>query len=529
MNNNILFNNSLVSDSWNKRISCEQLLPVNSPVGITDGVVTLRPISSKVFIFSYEDNAPLIKNKDYTFSIYVNVAEENDSYSQLPEPSWNPDYNDEYYLDQNCYDLDEKETINTSSSTVRTVTNIEDTNTKTKKQVQMALFKGRYFDEKNIITQYNKISEEGKWINLKFNFKITNDSQNTQRISFYIKYTKDKIISLWKPELFCNSGIYDLDHYKNFDFFKMSINLFNEYKNNCVNIFTGIKDKNLTGFFINPSYICTIYDKDLLKQKVIYAQTFPNASIVPLTLIGFDACMNIAIYTIQIQSSYFFMLQENNEIFKTMLMCTINRQYSTTKHQIKPGFINSTLNQLNINDCFYTATFEKSNTTPGQPIISPDGNLIGMVSLFCNNQCLCINAKVLNKICTKITKAYEKNKEQIPLQLNGSCLGINYHYASLTEKNNLKINDREIIIIDKVHAHMPAYNNGLKEGDIILNFSKNNTPVYLAGSFFEYIYTKKPNTTIILQYCKNYNIEEKLTIEINLGSRQDFNLKEDYL
>ena len=95
-----------------------------------------------------------IQNKDYTFSIYINVAPENDSYSVLIEPSWNPDYNEEYYLDQNCYDLDEKETINTSSSTVRTVTDIED-KTKTKnKEVQMALFKGRYFNEKNIITQY---------------------------------------------------------------------------------------------------------------------------------------------------------------------------------------------------------------------------------------------------------------------------------------------------------------------------------------------------------------------------------------
>ena len=528
MNNNILFNNSLVSDSWNKRISCEQLLPINSPVGITDGVITLRPISSKIFIFSYEDNAPLIQNKDYAFSIYVNVEPENDSYSLLIEPSWNPDYNEEYYLDQNCYDLDEKETINTSSSTVRTITDIED-KTKTKnKEVQMALFKGRYFNEKNIITQYNKINEEGTWINLKWNFKITKDSQNNQRISFYIKHTKDKIISLWKPELFCISGIYDIQQYKNFDFFKMPINLFNEYKNNCVNIFTGIKDKNLTGFFIGPSYICSVYERALLKEKVVYAQIFPNASIVALTLIGYDTAMNIAIYTIQTQNPYFFIFQENVEIFKTMLMCTINRQYSTTKHQIKPGFITSLLNQNNINDSFYSTTFEKSNTTPGQPIISPDGNLIGMVSKL-DAQCLCVNVKILNKICTKITKAYEKNKDQIPLELNGSFLGIQYHYASLIEKNNLKISDREVILIDKVYSNSPAYDNGLKEGDIIFNFSKNNTPLYITFSFFEYIYTKKPNSTIVLQYSKNYNIEEKITIEINLGSRNNFILKEDYL
>jgi hypothetical protein len=68
----------------------------------------------------------------------------------------------------------------------------------------------------------------------------------------------------------------------------------------------------------------------------------------------------------------------------------------------------------------------------------------------------------------------------------------------------------------------PAENVGLKEGDIIFNFSKNNTPVLLGPSFFEYIYAKKVDSTICLEYSKNYNIKEKIPIEVRLESRRKY-------
>ena len=66
---NILFNNNLASDSWNKRMSCEQCEPIKSPSDSRHDVVTLKSMSNKIFIFSYEDNAPLVDNKEYLFSI----------------------------------------------------------------------------------------------------------------------------------------------------------------------------------------------------------------------------------------------------------------------------------------------------------------------------------------------------------------------------------------------------------------------------------------------------------------------------
>ena len=99
---NILFNNNLASDSWNKRMSCEQCEPISSPSGSRNDVITVKSMTNKIFIFSYEDNAPLVNGKEYTFSIFVYVDTSDDTdYSPLIAPSEpNPLYNDEYYLDR---------------------------------------------------------------------------------------------------------------------------------------------------------------------------------------------------------------------------------------------------------------------------------------------------------------------------------------------------------------------------------------------------------------------------------------------
>ena len=100
---NILFNNNLASDSWNKRMSCEQCEPIKSPSDSRHDVITLKSMSNKIFIFSYEDNAPLVDNKEYLSSIFVYIDTNDESeYSPLIEPSEpNPLYNEEYYLDRN--------------------------------------------------------------------------------------------------------------------------------------------------------------------------------------------------------------------------------------------------------------------------------------------------------------------------------------------------------------------------------------------------------------------------------------------
>ena len=532
---NILFNNNLNCDSWNKRISCEQCESISSPSDTKKEVVTLKPFTNKVFIFSYEDNAPLVANKDYMFSLYVKVDVEDDSYSYVAIPSQpNPNFDDEYYLNQNLEieeDIDNS-TIITSTTNMSIFSNAKNTKTKnSKKMPAFSLFKGRYFNEKNIITEFKTVDEKSKWVNLKWNFKIPNEKlneKNSQRISFYIKHASNFIISMWKPELFCLSGIYDPETYKNFDFFKMSINLFNDYKNTCVNIFTENKT-NITGFFISTSYICSVYNRQLSKQKTIYAQVFPDSIIVPIVLIGFDKVLNIAVYHMienkKNNINNFFMLDKNNTISKTMLVCTINRQYSTSKHQITPGFVVSSLNNSDINDSLFETTFESCNSFIGQPVLNPSGELTGMITKFLHQYALCINTIGIEKIISRILKAYEKNKQFIPLQMTGAFLGIKFHYCGALEKSNAKIQGRDAIIIDNIHVGSPAYKSDLKEGDIIFNFGKNNTPVNMNLTFFDYIYTKKPDATIYFEYSKNYSIEHRLPIEIKLDSRRSYDDK----
>lgn len=531
---NILFNNNLNCDSWNKRISCEQCEPISSPSDTKKEVVTLKPFSNKVFIFSYEDNAPLVANKEYMFSLYVKVDVEDDSYSYVAIPCQpNPNFTEDYYLNQNLEieeDIDNS-TIITSSTSMSTLSVSNYLKKKNgKKMPALSLFKGRYFNEKNIITDFKTVNEKGTWVNLKWNFKISKEKlndNNSQRISFYIKHASDFIISLWKPELFCLSGIYDLDTYKNFDFFKMSINLFNDYKNTCVNIYTGTKT-NLTGFFISTKYICSVYNEELSKQKIIYAQVFPDAIIVPIVLIGMDKVLNIAVYYMMENKknniNNFFMLDNSITITKTMLICTLNRQYSTSKHQITPGFVVSNLNNSIINDALFQTTFESSNSFVGQPVLNPSGELIGMITTFFS-YAFCLHVSGIQKITSRIIKAYEKNRENIPLQMTGSFLGIKFHYCNNMEKSNAKIEGRDAIVIDNIYADSPAYKSGLKEGDIIFNFSKNNTPVNMNLSFFDYLYTKKPDATIYLEYSKNYSTDHKLPIEIKLESRRNYDDK----
>ncbi len=543
---NILFNNNLASDSWNKRMSCEQCEPVNSPSDSRHDVVTLKSMSNKIFIFSYEDNAPLVDNKEYLFSIFIYVdTNEETEYSPLIQSSEpNPLYNEEYYLDRNI-NLESlaSNTNVTAETNLSTISITSGLKKKKQKPIQMALFKGRYFNEHNILTDFRKVNDTDKWTKISWSFKIKNNNDrrsighietigtsNSQRISFYIKNTENKIISLWKPALYCTSGIYDPERYKSFDFFKSSINLFNEYKNTCVNIYSNQTKNSTAGFLMNSKYICSIYNKDY--KEPIYAQIFPTGNIVPIKLIGIDPMINISIYELpenaRIQSNY-LVLEPNNTIEKTLLVCTLNRQYSTCKHQITPGFVTSELNKLSINDGLFQTTFEQQKTSVGQPVLNPNGELIGMVSEFSNNA-LCINVNLMHKICSRIIRAYETNPHNIPLELNGAFLGIKYHLSNAAEKDNLKIQEREGLIIDKIYPSSPAENVGLKEGDIIFNFSKNNTPVLLGPSFFEYIYAKKVDSNICLEYSKNYNTKEKIPIEVRLESRRKYsNVPSDFL
>lgn len=535
---NILFNNNLASDSWNKRMSCEQCEPIKSPCDSRHDVVTLKSMSNKIFIFSYEDNAPLVDNKEYLFSIFIYVDTNDESeYSPLIEPSEpNPLYNEEYYLDRNI-NLESlaSNTNVTAESNLSTISITSGLKKKKQKPIQMALFKGRYFNEHNILTDFRKVNDTEKWTKISWSFKIKNNNDrrsighietigtsNSQRVSFYIKNTENKIISLWKPTLYCTSGIYDPERYKSFDFFKCSINLFNEYKNTCVNIYSNQTKNPTAGFLMSSKYICSVYNKD--NKDPIYAQIFPTGNIVPIKLIGIDPMINISIYELpesaRIQSN-FLILEPNNTIEKTLLVCTLNRQYSTCKHQITPGFVTSELNKLSTNDGLFQTTFEKEKTSIGQPVLNPNGELIGMVSEFLNNA-LCINVNLMYKICSRIIRAYEANPNNIPLELNGAFLGIKYHLSNAAEKDNLKIQEREGIIIDKIYPMSPAENVGLKEGDIIFNFSKNNTPILLGPSFFEYIYAKKVDSTICMEYSKNYNTKEKIPIEVRLESRRKY-------
>ena len=539
---NILFNNNLSSDSWNKRMSCEQCEPINSPSDSKHDVITVKSMTNKIFIFSYEDNAPLVTNKEYEFTIYINVDTRDESdYSPLMVPSEpNPLYNEEYYLDRNInlesLASNTNVTADTSMTTISMTTGLKK---KKQKSLQIALFKGRYFNEHNILTDFKKPNVTEQWTQLTWNFKIKDahdkknighletigSSTSSQRISFYMKNTENKTISLWKPELYCTSGIYDPETYKNFDFFKCSINLFNEYKNTCINIYSNNTKAPTAGFLINNRYICSIYNAE--QKEPIYAQTFPTGIIVPIKLIGIDPMLNISIYeltdSVRVQGN-FLILEPNNSIQKTLLVCSINRQYATCKHQITPGFVTNELNYLSINDGLFQTTFEQEKTSVGSPILNPNGELIGMISKFTENgnQAMCINANLMHKICSRVIKAYQSNPNNIPLELNGAFLGISYHVSNPAEKNNLKIQEREGIIIDKIYSNSPAEKIGLKEGDIIFNFSKNNTPIMLGPSFFEYIYTKKVDATICMEYSKNYNTKEKIPIEVRLESRRKY-------
>ena len=147
-----------------------------------------------------------------------------------------------------------------------------------------------------------------------------------------------------------------------------------------------------------------------------------------------------------------------------------------------------------------------------------------MVSTFSENgtQALCTNVNLMHKICSRIVKAYEANPHNVPLELNGAFLGISYHLCTAAEKDNLKIQEREGLILDKIYPNSPADKIGLKEGDIIFNFSKNNTPVFLGPSFFEYIYAKKVDASVCMEYSKNYNTKERVPIEVRLDSRRQY-------
>ncbi len=86
--------------------------------------------------------------------------------------------------------------------------------------------------------------------------------------------------------------------------------------------------------------------------------------------------------------------------------------------------------------------------------------------------------------------------------MTGAFLGIKFHYCGALEKSNSKIQGRDAIIIDNIHVGSPAYKSDLKEGDIIFNFGKNNTPVNMNLSFFDYIYTKNQMQRFILNILK---------------------------
>lgn len=479
---NLLCNNDLSSKVWSKTMSSEIISPIYSPEGSMKGVLTFCASDStnRANIYSSEDNIILIPGKKYSCSVYIHIREELDDY-----PS-----------------------------------------------IKVALYQGRLYDDKMLISNWIIPDKCGEWHKVSWDFSLPETPVKNiyNRISFALTGTAGRIISLYSPEVTSENNI-DINLYKGFDYINSPILLYEKYKNSCVNLYVSKKsmDKPVIGFFMKSGYVCSVYN-ELYRgdKKDVYAQIHPSSKILSTTLIGFDKKINIAIIKLDGDVAECAMIEKNSNthIDRSLQVITVGR--NSSKNQIDTGFVINKVSSKNINDSLFETSFIEKEHCVGQPVIAPNGLVIGMITGFTLNGSLVVPIKMLDKLFTRLVNTYKKNINNPslnpPYELTGAFIGIRYHRAKIEE---LTEDGRTPYVIDDVFSNSPAMHSDLKKGDKIIAFSNPSIPVSTHSSLFEYVYTRRIGANIELLVVKQNGQQKK--VDLCLDSTRHFKHHSSYL
>ena len=145
----------------------------------------------------------------------------------------------------------------------------------------------------------------------------------------------------------------------------------------------------------------------------------------------------------------------------------------------------------------------------GGPLINENGEVIGINTVKITSAESIGFAIPINVIKPVIESFIQKN------EFNEAYMGINVYDRDVAEYLKLKNKIDSGIYVSKVIINGPAYNSGIKEGDLITSIDEKI--INTINDLREYIYTKKSGDTVILKIIRNKKNEE---IQIKLDSKK---------
>ncbi len=144
----------------------------------------------------------------------------------------------------------------------------------------------------------------------------------------------------------------------------------------------------------------------------------------------------------------------------------------------------------------------------GGPLINENGDVIGINTVKITSAESIGFAIPINVIKPVIESYVEKN------EFDEATLGLYVYDRDIAEYLKLKNKIDSGIYVSKTIINGPAYNCGIKEGDIITSID--DKTINTINDLREYIYTKKPLDTIYIKVIRNKRIE---TIEVKLNKK----------
>jgi len=152
------------------------------------------------------------------------------------------------------------------------------------------------------------------------------------------------------------------------------------------------------------------------------------------------------------------------------------------------------------------ATINPGNS--GGPLINKKGEVIGINTVKITSA-EGIGFAIPINVIKPVVESFKKNKE-----FQEATLGIYAYDSEVAEYLKLKNKVSQGVYVSQIIPNGAASNSELKIGDLITSIDGNKLSTI--NSLREYIYTKKPEDSVVLEILRG---EKKNTIEVRLNKK----------
>ena len=495
---NLVIYPDLNHNSWSRSFTyLNKRSPTTSPESSTDGVITFRMKRSVGFAFCYSEIAPTEFNKEYHYKIWMKSTSPNTRIRA---------YRVNY--------TDKSQRVRYTFGSIQTV------------------------------------PADGQWHQFTWTFNNTSQIRG-KSLSFIIYGNTGVNYSLWKPEINLvvqlneeststtnneststtnnessstsnneSTSTSNNNSSTNNDFSKV----YAENINAVVNIMMESQTKEIysgTGFFISASGLIATAAHVVVHGgsapepygRKIWVHYYPENKTVEATVVGVDRLYDVALIKVNLTNRTYMNFLDSRDVKIGSAAVAMGQPLGNHVQSITGGIVIENKGQ----DYSWMAEslmvdFEIIGGNSGGPVLDLNGKCIGIVSWGLSDGAYALNGAIASHAAMKAIDYIRTNNKDYP----ASYIGVSFSPVDMYDTISRNIERVEGVLVINVQASSPAYNAGIRNGDIITHCNnkvvgKNNNQ----EPFGTLVHFAPRGTNLTLKVLKapNYNTVSTITLK----------------